>query len=256
VKSLNRLSAYNYLAIRSLFFVGGILALWWGAVALSIFWQQSSVERIANRIIAGDAFSQPSLMRQSSAVESIEKAKFCHPSALRSATIIRLRIFEAGVSGSEHKYTNDELKRLGDEIRTSLMCLPADPFLWLVLYWAESTQNGSKPEHLDLLRMSYRLGPNEGWIAIKRSPVVFANFAMLPGDLEANAINEFLGLVRSEMYREAIAILSGPAWQVRNVILPRLESLPRRNREMFARVASDSGLTISVPGIEPPKPHP
>jgi hypothetical protein len=64
-----------------------------------------------------------------------------------------------------------------DAIRQSLACSPADPFFWLALYALEP----SAP--LNYLTASYRLGPNEGWIALKRNLVAFANFDELPDDL-------------------------------------------------------------------------
>jgi hypothetical protein len=145
---------------------------------------------------------------------------------------------------------------LDNTIRSSLSCLPADPFLWLVLFWVESAQNGVKPASLDFLRMSYQLGPNEGWIIFKRNPVAFAIFALLPSDLATDAIDEFLSLIKSELYQQAAEILSGPAWPVRDTILPRLAALPQENREGFARIVSSKELDVSIPGVALPKSHP
>ncbi len=156
---------------------------------------------LLTKLLLVTPFKGVTLAEQLPTIESIEKAAWCRPAALRSAAIIRLRMVEAAASTGDHKHADEDLKSLGNVIRSSLSCLPADPFLWLVLYWVESTQNGIKPEYLNYLRMSYQLGPNEGWIALKRNPVAFANFALLPADLATDAINEFLGLINSELYR-------------------------------------------------------
>ncbi len=243
-----------HLAVRCFLLIFGGFAVWWGIVTIPLFSQQSSLERIARRIAAGQPFSEKVLARQLPAVENVEKASWCQPAALRSGAIIRLRMFETAAFGTDHKYTEDDLKSLRNVIRTSLACSPADPFLWLILYWVESTQNGIRPENLNYLRMSYQLGPHEGWIILKRNPVAFTIFERLPADVAAGTIEEFLGLIRSDLYQQAADILRGPAWQVRDTVLPHLGALPRRNREGFARVAAERDLGITVPGLDPPKP--
>ena len=255
-KLISRIPAYDILIARWFLLIIGCIAAWWGIVGFSVFWRQSSVERIANQVIAGTPFKGVTLAKQLPTIESIEKAAWCRPAALRSAALIRLRMVEAAASTGDRKPADEDLKSLGYVIRSSLSCLPADPFLWLVLYWVESTQNGIKPEYLNYLRMSYQLGPNEGWIVFKRNPLAFANFALLPADVATDAINEFLALINSELYQQAVEIFSGPAWQVRDTILPHLATLPRRNREAFARVVFDRGLAVTVPGVDPPKSHP
>ena len=247
-KLIDHRPAYDLIARCFLIFIGGIAA-WWGIVGFSIFWQQFSTERIASRVIAGEPFKSATLARQLPNIESIEKVAYCRPSALRSAAIIRLRMVEVAASTNDNKYSGEDLKSLDDVIRNSLACSPADPFLWLVLYWIETKQNQFKPEYM---RMSYDLGPNEGWVGLKRDPVAFADYEKLPSDLATEAINEFLALINNESYQSAVDILSGPAWRLRDTLLPRLESLPLLKRKRFARVANDKSLSLTIPGVEPP----
>jgi hypothetical protein len=137
-------------------------------------------------------------------------------------------------------------------IRSSLSCAPADPFLWLVLYWVESTENASSSDRLKYLQMSYRLGPNEGWIAVKRNRVAFAMFKLLPPDLIENAINEFIALLKSEFYEQAAEILIGPAWPEHELILSRLTRVTYQDRQLFADVLHRRGYYVNVPGIASP----
>jgi hypothetical protein len=54
---------YIHLA-RSFVVVVGCLAIWWGITEFPIFWQVSSVERIASRIVSpGDTFNNDILAR-------------------------------------------------------------------------------------------------------------------------------------------------------------------------------------------------
>jgi hypothetical protein len=78
------------------------------------------------------------------------------------------------------------------------------------------TRNGFRPDDVKYLRMSYRLDPNEGWIALKRNRLAFEKFDQLSTDLAESAIGEYVALVKSGLYEQAAEILSGPAWQARN----------------------------------------
>src|ERR1700740_1659225 len=72
----------------------GCFAVWWGIVGLPIYWQDSSIERIATQIIAGDPFKAETLAEQLPTMDSIEKSAYCRPAALRSSAIIQLRMAE------------------------------------------------------------------------------------------------------------------------------------------------------------------
>src|SRR6185312_10333312 len=111
------------LIARCFLFSIGCMALWWSIDGLSSFWRQSSIERIANRIIAGESFNVALLRRQLPIIEGIERATKCRQPALRSAAIIRLRMIEAAASSGDHKYGDEDLRLLDDTVRSSLSCL-------------------------------------------------------------------------------------------------------------------------------------
>jgi hypothetical protein len=105
--------------------------------------------------------------------------------------------------------------------------------------------------------MSYQLGPNEGWIALKRNPIALANFATLPPDLAEAGISEFVALVRSHLYSEAGDIVAGQARPIRGLLFARLWDIKEADRQAFANLLYDRGLDdIPVPGTAPPVRHP
>ena len=241
--------------IRIFVAVFGSAAIVWGVVTIPIFWRQAPIEYVAHHIIRGEPYKIDVLLRQMPAIEAAENSKTCRPVALWSAAIIRLRMVELVRSNEEGKPIDTAaIDNLNNSIRRSLSCSAAEPFLWLILYWVESTQNKLKQGYSKYLRMSYQLGPNEGWIAIKRNPAAFADYESLPSDLATNAISEFLALINSEFYDEAVDIFSGPGWQFRDAIILRLATLPYRNREAFARAVYMRGVDVEIPGIESPYP--
>jgi hypothetical protein len=247
-KLINLVTTHYVLLARSFIVILGCIAVWWGVVGFSAFWRESSAEHLANQIIAGDPFKVEVLDRQLPTINSVESSAYCDPAALRSAAIIRLRMVEAAAFANDREHFGEHLRSLGSVIRSSLSCAPADPFLWLAL-WVESTENGSKADYLKYLRMSYRLGPNEAWIALKRNRAAFAKFEQLPPDLAENAIGEFVELLESELYEQAAEIFIGPAWPEHALILSRLTRTTYQDRQLFADALFRRGYVANVPGI-------
>jgi hypothetical protein len=231
----------------------GYASIAWGASVLPAFWQHVPIEAIGNRIIGGEPFKTELLIRMIPALETAEQADNCRPTVLHASAIVRLRILEDAIDSGQRQRIDSDMASLRDQVRRAMACSPADPFLWLVLFWVENSQNGYRPDHLKYLRMSYRLGPNEGWISLKRNRIAFAVFEQLPEDMAGLVITEFVSLINSAMYREAVAIFVGPAWRSRGVILPRLNNVAEANREFFAKLLYSQGYDVTVPGTQRPE---
>ena len=236
------------LLARSFVIILGCIGVAWGIVEIPVFWQNSSIERIATQIIAGDTFKVETLAQQLPITESIKSAS-CRPAALRSAAIIELRMMEIAALANNRQKLDHQYKSLVDVIRSSLSCAPADPFLWLALYSVEMTENRFKPDLLKYLRLSYRLGPHEGWIALKRNPLAFAAFQQLSPDLREAAVNEFAAMLRDSQFSDQAAeILIGPAWPERELILSNLTRLSESDRRRFADALYTRGYA-NLPGV-------
>jgi hypothetical protein len=113
----------------------------------------------------------------------------------------------------------------------------------------ELNEKGLESESINALRQSYRVAPHEGWIALKRSRVVFARFSELPPDLGDTAINEIVDVLHdSHFYDSAAEILIGPAWPERDLILLQLSRLSDVRRAAFMEELKRRGY-VRVPGI-------
>lgn len=220
---------------------------------MPVLWRQASMEYVARHVFNGEPYKADVLERQVPLMEEAENAAICRPMALWSAAIIRLRMVEqARLANARQPDDAKQLDRLRRSIHRALACSPAQPFLWLVLYSLESPKNESTPARANLLRMSYRTGPYEGWVILKRSPVAIQNFQQLPGDVSAGAVNEFVALLGSQYYQQAVAIFSGAAARTRDAILPHLADLSPRIRQSFAKGVYHQGLDIVIPGASAP----
>jgi hypothetical protein len=160
-----------------------------------------------------------------------------------------LRLTEIDLT-DRRQLTDSELSSIDDLVRKALICSPSDAFLWLILYNVEVARNGFRPEYLKYLRMSYRLGPNEGWIILKRNYFLLSQFKWLSSDLREKVIDEFVGLVDREFYKEAVEFFMGPGRSIENQLLERLLSLEERRRGSFASALRAQGYTGDLPWSE------
>jgi hypothetical protein len=240
---------YSIILLRAFLIALGCSAVCWGALLFPGFWRESDIGRITDRLVAGDQFKNNTLAQQTPLLREIEGAVVCHPTALRSAAIIRLRMFEMEDTRDVQLHAIHR-KELKGSIRKSLSCSPADAFLWLSLYWLESSgEDRGQSELIAYLRQSYSVGPHEGWVAVKRNPLAFAVFKRLPEDLRQAATAEFIDLINSDFIDSAAQTLLGSAWPERELILSELSHLGQTQRRRFAAALAQRGYDLDVPGI-------
>jgi hypothetical protein len=237
--------------------VCGLAAIAWGATTLPIFRQQVMIESTARRIVRGETFKVDGLVAQTDDAEAAENSWYCRPSGLRSAALIRLRLAEMSSREGTPSLAESRMEEFAGSVRAALACTPSDPFLWLALYWAENNRNGFKTQYIDYLRMSYRLGPNEGWVMLKRNPFALAVFEQLPPDLADMAVAEFAKILNTEGLKyEAVAIFTGAGWRIRDRLLPALKNVAGRHRQAFADALRSAGYSVAVPGTQSREPRP
>lgn len=227
----------------------GLASIAWGALTLPAFWSSAALEDIAARIIRGQPFKLETLLELAPGLETIEHQEHCRAASARSAAIVRLRIAEVTLGAADGVNIDGRFAAARASIANSLKCSPVDSFLWLGLFWIDVTTNGFKPGDLELLRMSYRQGPNEGWIMEKRSRLALAIYRSLPADLAENAVNEYAKLLQSPFTATAADIFVGPGWHVRDVLLPRLANNPQPERQSFANILYARNVNVAVPGV-------
>jgi hypothetical protein len=249
---LTGLRNHKIFLVRLFLILTGSFAILWGLVTLPVFWEQSAIEKTAKQIIRGEQFKLEALKSEMPLIDSIDGSTHCRPAGIQSAAIVRLGIAEEAIASGDRQFIDLQLKASDRQIRDSLSCSPADSFLWLALFWVDNNLSGLRPSYFQYLRMSYEVGPNEGWVALRRNYLAFSIFDHLPSDLADKAMREFVGLVDAQLYSETAEIFVGPAWHVRDEILSRLAEVEPKNRQAFADVLNAQGVDVAVPGTQPP----
>jgi hypothetical protein len=246
-------SATAYFLLRTFICLLGGGSIVWGGFLLPIFWKQAPLNRVASELLQGHVFKRQVLLEETRALDSIEKLPFCDPTELHNAVILRLAILDEAVTAKDHKLIETAYDPLYDSTRKTLSCAPADSFAWLTLFWLDGAKHGFRPDNADYLRLSYALGPNEGWIALWRNQLAMGLFERLPADLSNDAIGEFIKLVDTGgLYSQTAAIFAGATPAARSKIVGQLKSAKAVPRQIFARTLYDRGLDIDIPGVDRP----
>ena len=228
-----------------------------GSVAVSFSWtafalfevdSSSRLNSIANRIMSGDAYTGS--MPSDAELAAAEAHSPCNALAVRSAAIIRLRAYEDAVSQAGVKGADVQMAALRRSADRALACVPTESFLWFVRYWIGLTDGKSAAEQLDSLKMSYRLGPNEGWIALRRNVFALAIYNILPSDLQVLVLAEFASLVNSGFLKQALTNLKGPGWPLREALLSELLGTKLAMRQYFYKMLRADGFDLEIPGVE------
>lgn len=233
-------------AFLALLGLGGVV---WGVASFPFFWQEQAVERTAAEIVDRATFKPGALVALVPSLERIETAGYCRPEALRSAAVIRLRLAEEALATADRDTRLARLEVADRSVRSALSCAPSDAYLWMVLAWIDGVRPNGGEEQMAYLRLSYELGPNEGWIAVVRSRLALTMFRRLPADLADAAVSEFSRMVNSWLYWDSIAVVTGPGWPIHARLLAALENVGIRQREALAKELYSEGRDVVIPGV-------
>lgn len=234
----------------------GVAAVGWTVFVLPRFWSQATISQAAARIIAGDVYTPDAMAALEQSLWP-DRSLALRPAVLGPASIILLRQTEEAIARADLQPLNSRLTVLHDAVTHAILNAPEDSYEWLALFWLESYLYGFDAQQLRYLQMSYAIGPQEGWVAVKRNRIVLGLYATLTNDLKEAAVNEFVGLVRSQFYADAADIVSDSTPAVREALSARLAQLPNPDRQSFAKVLTDKGFfDMDVPGVNTARSRP
>lgn len=236
--------------VRLPFLLLAVAALAWvGFVAPGVLFEQRLI-RASERIVAGETYSSDAMEALAAQLDK-ERDYKRSPSVLAPISIVRLRLVEGAIARNETASINANLISLRQALNEAVASSPYNSFQWLLLFWLVRTQHAFDPRDLQYLWMSYELGPLEGWVALKRSPMALAIHPLLPTKFKEAAFEEIINLVRSHYYAQVANILSTSSPIVRKEIAPRLIALSLTDRQILYRHLVGEAVTdLPVPGID------
>jgi hypothetical protein len=227
----------------------GLAALGWSALALASFQATAPFEGQARQIIAGEAFRDDAVDQAAATLDGLAAVGLDPPARWRAAAILRLRLVESALDRADPAALDARMAALRGALHAAMQASPADPLLWLTLYWLDNTQNGFRPDNLATLAMSYAQGPREGWIALRRNRLALAVFPGLDGVTQGQMIDEFAGMVDARLTAEAADNLTGPGWPIRDRLVARLAGGDPAAKQALARALRGQGIALAIPGV-------
>jgi hypothetical protein len=238
------------LAARIATLTFALASLGWVWFAAPILWYQAPMAPIARKIIGGEQYRTTFLADFADQAQASLRQDICEPVARRTLAIVRLRFAEEALAeGVAISITRTEAD-LEAALLGALDCAPRDPLTWLALFWLQNNTRGLQQDNFKALRLSYRFGPNEGWLALRRSRFALAVYPALPEDLKRQAIAEFVQLVRSNFIPDAAEIVLGPGRPIGNLLLSRLEGIDIVKLRYLARLLESRDFEAKIPGVD------
>jgi hypothetical protein len=233
----------------------GVVSTFWALWAWRMLSAEGDIAVSARRILLGESFKSAQLSALKLQIESLPSDRL-RPRVINGIAVIRLRMFENEHNSGNRRASASALAELNAALRSALSSDPGNSFLWLAGYWLQDPAIRTSDYGRGLLSRSYLLGPYEGWIAAKRNPLALGIFFSLPNELSEKVGSEFVALVRSALYSEAVDGLTVATEPVRQNMLARLARVSEENRKGFAREVRRRDLHWLVPGVIEPIPRP
>ncbi|WP_439401374.1 hypothetical protein ACNJYA_32500 [Bradyrhizobium sp. DASA03068] len=222
----------------------------WPMAAVPSFWLTAPIREASLRIMADGLFRPGVLADMLIRLNANSPRGVVQPEFRFALAVVTLRTAEEAM----HRKNSDEGDRAMEasegELRSALQVIPTDSFLWLMLYSVVTRRSGFDFENIGYLERSYALGPNEGWVVLRRNQLALAVFSLLSKSRQDEVVAEFAALINSGFIEEAAISLTGAGWVERERLLENLKKLDVASREIFAKRLARDGVRVSIPGIE------
>jgi hypothetical protein len=235
--------------VRSFTAALGVISALWAVSSFQVYSREDLLGRSARAVLNGENFNAKQLARLADRLTTVTSADQNRPLTFRDIAVVRLRLLEQGRAFEYGLPIASDLPKFDDALVAALNAAPSDSFLWLMGHQIENGVSQPKGEFRRLL-MSYVTGPNEAWIGVRRCPIALALFPSLPDELKVRVVQEFVGLVRSGLFADAIKLLAALGLPLRSKLTAELVHLDEPTRNSFARAVEEQGLEgVTVPSV-------
>ena len=116
-----------------------------------------------------------------------------------------LAIYESFKSEGKGDEAYAALSRAQANLRKALKRAPGEANLWYLLAEARARSRGVDKKTVEYLRLSYLIGPREGWVAHRRLKFSLLLWPLLPKDTRAMVYREIRSLWSKHVYRRELA---------------------------------------------------
>lgn len=221
------------LVFRLPFVAFGFAAIAWSFWMFPGFLRGMTIERMAARIITTEPYKLDALNTVLGFNEVVVPPGLCRPSNARAAAIVQIKVFETTFDEGGGEDLDREQQNLIDRLARAFECAPADPYLMLALFWQRNVATGLDAKSLAFLDASYRLGPNEGWVAFRRNRFAAVLLPNVSPELAEKILLEFKRLLASQFFQEAIDIYRAADVESRKRLFAQAANVDDQSRRAF-----------------------
>lgn len=242
-------------ALRGLTTVG-IVALSLGGLA----WSQAampgsmpaiSLSQAARYILLDETYPTAYLAALAAGVDEMAATASCHSEQLQSLLVVRLKLAETTLFGADYSLFQPRMNAIAKTSSALLECVPQNSLAWLSLYWSTIHAEGISDRVLGYLANSYRAGPREAWIAIRRNPLAVSVIHRLEPHVQEAVLREWTELVQGALFDSAALALRRADLNTRERLLDRgKDAVKPVNWRLFARRLDRLDIDIALPNIE------
>ena len=227
-----------------------LASLGWTWFVAPTLWYQAPMSQMARKVVGGEQYQPGFFVDFADVTQRSLRQEICEPVARRTLAVVRLRLAEEAISAGDNSRIRQTQSDLEAALLGALDCAPADPLLWLGLFWLQNNTRALQQDNFQALRLSYRFGPNEGWLALRRSRFALAVYPALPEDLKRRAVDEFVQLVKSNFIPDAADIIIGPGRPISGTLLSHLEGIDLAKLRYLAWILDGRDFEARIPGVE------
>ena len=242
-----RVSAASFAPARAIALLLAAGSLGWAALALAAPGPDRA-RSVARAILGGERLEGAALMRLAVGLGPAPEG-CASASGLRDRLVVTAAAADAAFGRGAVEAYDAGLDGTDRLARDLLACRPRDSFAWLSLFWVTSRRDGLGERAIADLRRSYLYGPREGWIALHRSRLALTRYGLLPPDLRARAVEEYVELLKARFVPDAAAILAATAPPVRDLVLANLADVPLETRKVLAWLLARHEIDAPIPGL-------
>jgi hypothetical protein len=245
-----RVPSWLMMGTRTAMVCFGLSSVAWGILVAPLVWHQTSIAQTAKKVIGGETYQPGFLAAFADAIAQNLRRDVCQPLIRRTLAVIRLRLAEEAFTGGDADQIKQTSLALESALQDAFACTPTDPYLWLTVFWSQNNTRGLQQDNFRSLRLSYRYGPNEGWLALRRNRYAVAIYPALPDDLKTSALDEFRQLVKSDFVTDAADIIVGPGRPISDLLLASLDGIDVQKLRFLARLLDAKGFEARIPGVQ------
>ncbi len=238
------------LGLRALLAACALSAATYALARIPAEMESDPLVTLSARLTGGLDFDVKALNPFEPAIRKVEDDPACGP--LRNpASVFRIYRMQQAAGSGDGAAAFENGEQAVKDLRAKLACAPADGHSWFNLFLLESALSGRAGRNMPLLRMSYAVSPNEGWISQSRAPIAVAFLRNADPDLRARVEDEYAHVAR-DAPETAAGIFAKTTEANRALLLPLFERVPVETRKVIADKLAEGGTDIRIPGVPEP----